>query len=439
MPNGEKIARSRLYSSPAALQISWSGHPPRPNDDCLAGAFSLIQVLCGPNRSDGLLSFLQNSKGVPKVKMPTFALLLLAVLTGGLFAWSPAFADRVVPSDRVTSSLNVRAHESADSPIVGKMTRAESAELLAGFPYWFQVKLSDGTVGFVSKAWATRIPEMPGQNELLRIGSWNLKKLGHGGQKDIATMARVIDSTFDVAALLEVMQKGGGHPGYDELLSALGPGWKGVVTETPRPNSGSGNAEFYAFVYRPAKAHLCPGWGMPEYAPDNDGSGNESTPDLFSREPVFECFEAGQGNTVGMDFLLAAYHARWEGGNKTAIKGEVGHLGEVFQAMSSARPGEKDLFIAGDFNLGDADIQEALGTDPGTSGSGSTLNSHGELTGNVYDHILVWDRSASKEMIGGPEIINAIHEASSGQAFYTQVSDHLPVVTHFSVMGPDDD
>jgi aconitase A len=47
------------------------------------------------------------------------------------------------------------------------------------------------------------------------------------------------------------------------------------------------------------------------------------------------------------DFMLAAYHARWENGNTSAIKNEVRHVPRVFEAMRQARPGERDLIIGG--------------------------------------------------------------------------------------------
>ena len=146
-----------------------------------------------------------------------------------LFA-PPAYADRIVPSDRVTTHLNVRRQASVGSDVVGRLRPNESAELVESVPYWYHVRLSDGTPGFVSKAWARRISEAQESGDIIRLGSWNIKKLGHGTSTNFALVGQVIESNFDVLAVVEVMQKQGGHPGYDTLLSTLGSGWAGMVT-----------------------------------------------------------------------------------------------------------------------------------------------------------------------------------------------------------------
>lgn len=372
------------------------------------------------------------------VKRGTVLYLLTLIVWLGFFG-SVADAARVKPSDRVVSWLNVREQPTAGSSVSGKIHPSDSAELIDNLPHWYRVRLDSGTEGFVSKAWAVLIVAPLDQTAPLRVGSWNLKKLGHENHKDYLKVAGVIESTFDVAALIEVKQKDGGHPGYDTLLSELGPGWKGVIVKVPRPNTRSGNSEYYAFVYRPSRVRLCDGWDVPIYTPDNDGRGEDSTPDVFIREPAFECFEAFHGDTVGMDFLLAAYHARWNKGKKAAIEKEVSNLDKVFHAMKSSRPGEMDLFIVGDFNLGDTDINHILGMDSETLGEGSTLNSDGYRTANIYDHFLVYDRIASKEMVGKPKIVDVLKVAATGKEFYMIESDHLPIVTYFNDSGHDDD
>jgi len=349
-------------------------------------------------------------------------------------------AERIVPSDRVRSSLNVREFPQVGSAVVGGLFPQQSAEFLESVPYWYRVRLDDGTSGYVSKAWAELVAQAQESDGLVRIGSWNIKKLGHGNQKDYATVAKIIESNFDVMAVIEVMQKGGTCPGYEPLLAALGPAWKGLVTDNPRPNTTSGNAEYYAILYRSALVRTCPGWDKLAFHLDNDGNGQNSGVDVFAREPAFGCFEVPNNNsTVGFDFLLAGYHARWENGNKEMIMAEVRNLKEVFQTMGDSRPGEADLLIAGDFNLIPSEIQEALHFVPETIASGSTLNSSGSITQNVYDHILVHSKVATQEMIDHPTVIDVTSLSHDGHEFYTRVSDHLPVMARFRTFGPDDD
>lgn len=322
------------------------------------------------------------------------------VLSCFIFCGEPSLAEHIVPGDRVKTVLNVREEPTVESAVMGKLFPKQSAEYLESVPYWYHIKLQDGITGYVSKAWADLVEKPQTTDLLLRIGSWNIKKLGHGSKTNYGIVARIIESNFDLIAVIEVMQKGGSHPGYDKLIEILGSGWKGLVTDTPRPNTSSGNEEFYAILYRPNLANTCSGWNSLVFHPDNDGNGQDFQLDLFAREPAFGCFEVQNNNgTVGFDFLLAGYHARWAHGDKVKIKKEVSRMKEVFQQMGETRPNEADLIIAGDFNLVPAEIQETLGFVPETIASGSTLNSKGAITSNIYDHILYFQSSSTGRVL----------------------------------------
>jgi hypothetical protein len=274
----------------------------------------------------------------------------------------------------------------------------------------------------------------------IRLGAWNIKKLGHGTTKRYDLVAGVIRENFDVVGIIEVMQKSGGHPGYDELLTELGDGWQGFVTGEPRPNTGSGNAEFYAVVWRTAEVRPCAGWTGLRYVSDNDGGPNGTGDNNFEREPAYGCFAAGPDETrVGFDFLLAVYHATWEEGATPAIQAEVGHVTRVFEEMAAAVPGEHDLLLVGDFNLVPGDLAEAQPFADRTEGTGSTLNSRGARTDNLYDHLIVHDPQASAEVVVDAEVLDVIGVASTPAAFYSTVSDHLPIVVEVEVGGQDDD
>lgn len=99
-------------------------------------------------------------------------------------------------------------------------------------------------------------------SESLRLCSWNMEKLGHGS-KDYAALARVLEDYCDASVVIEVMQKGGDHPGYEALLNALGNSWTGLVTDAPRPRTTSGNSEFYAVVWRDGALTECEGGERP--------------------------------------------------------------------------------------------------------------------------------------------------------------------------------
>lgn len=114
----------------------------------------------------------------------------------------------------------------------------------------------------------------------------------------------------------------------------------------------------------------------------------------------------------------------WSEGDIDDISAEVGNLDDVFSAMGAAQAGEKDLLIAGDFNLGPSDLEAATGREIPTSGTGSTRNGSGQRTQNLYDHLLVSDTDATTEQIGTADILDVRHNASDNQAFF-----HRPVTT----------
>lgn len=76
----------------------------------------------------------------------SFLLLLGAIPSTG-------FAENVVPTDRVTTKVNVRKTNESDSPIVGALRPGDSAQYLEEEPGRYRIKLSNGTEGYVSKGW----------------------------------------------------------------------------------------------------------------------------------------------------------------------------------------------------------------------------------------------------------------------------------------------
>jgi hypothetical protein len=362
-----------------------------------------------------------------------FAALSGLVIASILLGYVPAYADLVLPSSRVTSSLNVRSAPTTTSAVIGKLLRGDAAVWVDSTTYWHQITLPNGAVGYVSRSWSILEAD-------LRLGTWNVKKLGHGTTKSYATIAGIINEHFDILTLIEVMQKGQGHPGYDALLLELGGSWAGVISETPRPSTKAGDAEYYAILYRPVAVQPCVDGTALQYFPDNDGSPQGTGPDLFVREPAFACFETvSTAGTRGWDFILAAYHATWADGDEDIIVEEADQLSQVFAAMKHARPGEADLFVAGDFNLTPDVLKEHSTAADKTTGTGSTLNSSGARTSNLYDHLLVSDSQATSELVMSAQVLDVRKKASTNKMFYKTVSDHLPIVGRFVRNRADDD
>ena len=70
-----------------------------------------------------------------------------------------AWSEFVTPSDRVTSSLDVRVSASIESEVVGLLQKDETAYLLERVPFWYRVELDNGQEGYVSQSWSSVISE----------------------------------------------------------------------------------------------------------------------------------------------------------------------------------------------------------------------------------------------------------------------------------------
>jgi endonuclease/exonuclease/phosphatase family metal-dependent hydrolase len=272
----------------------------------------------------------------------------------------------------------------------------------------------------------------------LRIGSFNIRRLGLEPHKDLARVASIIDRHFDVLAVLEVMQTDlGGHPGLDALHAELSAraDFDLLVTATPRPRTASPYAEHYAVLYRAERVRPCAAHATLERLPDHDGSASGQGRDLFLREPALACFEV-QG-PVRSDFLLAVYHARWGSGDPEDVAAEVAHLDQALAAQQSALPGERDLLVLGDFNLSPTSVAELLFATPRVRGTGSTLGADGEPSTNLYDQLWVADAIATRELAGDAWVLDARDGDPAG--YRQRVSDHLPLVALWRTDLADDD
>ena len=256
----------------------------------------------------------------------------------------------------------------------------------------------------------------PVDDAVVRVGTWNLKRLGHG-DKRLDLVAAVIER-FDVVALEEVMTP----EGVDDLLAKL-PGWKAAVSE--RAVGSADYAEYYAVVYRESAVKL------------DRAFLTEDADDRFAREPFVTCFDAAK-----FDFCVVSIHVTY--GKRVGPRdAEIRELGAL---VTSLRAGgdEKDWVIVGDFNRpGSARSWRAL-HDQGwvfAFGDGKTPTSLGKAKyGNPYDHILV-DRSVTGEWLGEAARVDIVKDVCRRRFAWCakHVSDHAPVVARFATAGPDDD
>jgi beta-lactamase superfamily II metal-dependent hydrolase len=85
-----------------------------------------------------------------------------------------AAQEQVVPSQRVTNFVHIR-NAPDGSGEKGRLRPGESLPLVADVPRWYEVRLADGSTGFVSKAWTTIVRGLAArQEDDLRIHFLNI-------------------------------------------------------------------------------------------------------------------------------------------------------------------------------------------------------------------------------------------------------------------------
>lgn len=84
-------------------------------------------------------------------------LVLIVLLTVLILTAGAAHADRVTPAARVKTHVTVRAKPASTAKAKGQLKAGESAAVLKTLTYWHQVRLDNGVVGYVSRAWTTPV------------------------------------------------------------------------------------------------------------------------------------------------------------------------------------------------------------------------------------------------------------------------------------------
>lgn len=136
--------------------------------------------------------------------------LMLAV---ALLFCTPAWADDVVPSARVSSAVLVREAPSTDTAILGRLRPGDQADLIAEVSGWYQVRLPDGTIGYVSKAWTALVPDS-GSDEALVGNQYKVHVI------DVGTGLAVFVEGRDFALLYDAGSQDDLHHGDENRVVA---------------------------------------------------------------------------------------------------------------------------------------------------------------------------------------------------------------------------
>ena len=264
----------------------------------------------------------------------------------------------------------------------------------------------------------TTPPAVPVAASSIRLGSWNLKRLGHG-EKRLDVVAEVIEHELDVVAIEEVMTPGG----VQDLLAEL-PGWQAAIS--PTAVGQNGYEEHYAVLYRSSLVAITKTFTMDD--PRDD----------LAREPFVACLRA-----AAFDACVVVFHAVYGKGGVKLRDDEIEALGLLVTDLRNAGP-EKDWLVVGDFNRPHTAPGFGIFSDAGWGcvlGPGPLPTTLGMAAyGKPYDHLLV-DAAATKEYQGTAVRYDLVAGPCRDDFVWCrdEVSDHAPVIARFSTAGPDDD
>ena len=162
------------------------------------------------------------------------------------------------------------------------------------------------------------------------IASYNVLRLGQS-KKDYNALAKTM-SQFDIVGLIEVMNEDGVRALVEALNNNPSIEWKYLVS-----NYKVGRTtykEYYAYVYKTPKVELIHPVGF--YL---------EIADEFEREPYGAMFKIGK-----FDFVFVLCHFIY-GKDESEREEEASNLIYVYEYFRKISGDEKDVIIAGDFNL----------------------------------------------------------------------------------------
>lgn len=138
-------------------------------------------------------------------------------------------ADVVVPSDRVTSALNVRHLTTGE--IVGQIPKGGQAQYMNSISGYYIVMLSDGTLGKVAKSWSRKVEGST--SSTLKVATFNIQIFGKtkAGKPEIMSELAEIVRGYDLVAIQEIKDKDGVvPPAFLELINTDGSAYAFTIT-----------------------------------------------------------------------------------------------------------------------------------------------------------------------------------------------------------------
>lgn len=252
------------------------------------------------------------------------------------------------------------------------------------------------------------------------IASFNTLHLGWNRDKDYIEMAKILGN-FDLVALQEVMEESALEELIEELEVVTNSEWEYNLSNKM---IGSGEyKEYYAFIWKKDSVKLMKVLGF-----------YKDTKKTFERPPYGVVFKIDN-----FDFLLINTHIVY-GKNIRERQLEVLGLEGVYNYFKGLLEDEKDIIIAGDFNLSAVDPafknlkehQDKIYY--GVSPKNKTTIGQEKLSKN-YDNIL-YSHKYTSEYTGKSGIINYTND--DFDRVRKSISDHLPVFIEVKTKYDDD-
>jgi endonuclease/exonuclease/phosphatase family metal-dependent hydrolase len=249
----------------------------------------------------------------------------------------------------------------------------------------------------------------------LRVATWNIQRLGEGGQKSFPAMAEVI-ARVDFIAVQEIMSESALAELHEAVQARTGEPWGLLKSHL----IGRGSyKEMYAFLWREAAVEYVDGAVV--YLDHGD---------RFAREPLSARFKA---TGTGEEFVAATIHVLYGRSEADRIP-EIEALGDYWDWLSEVYPETPTMIVMGDFNLPPSHAAWAsvkASARPLVTRGASTLSSVNGKYANLYDNVWLGNGSSmgvtSAAVLAYPKLIGWTH--AQARQF---VSDHAPVVAILS-------
>lgn len=261
----------------------------------------------------------------------------------------------------------------------------------------------------------------------LRIGSFNVLRLGHGS-KDMKRLTKiVIKANFDLFAAIEVMNKPVAYDLLKRLKKRSSAEWDLVLSKT---SSGeSSYKEYFAVYYK--KSLFAPDQSdsaycsLKNYAKERLQNGCYALDrnKRFYRDPYITHFKVN-----GKKLTILAVHIFYGSKSLAHInkrKREVTQLRKIARRIK--RKTRSNVIILGDFNLPKKVLRNTFHR------SNVLVSKPTTIWDSVYDNIIFANNRQFYLVPGSVRVVRDYNKRSKNarKLYLKKVSDHLPVVASF--------